>query len=102
MPTFWVLRFKEKQTAVSVFLVDEGIDSGPIVVQKTLDIENMTQEMLIKKSKLLGMQAMCEAIDQLATNTPSLIANDETKSTYFGFPTREDVRAFRKAGARFF
>ena len=33
MPSFWVLKNQEKYTGVSVFFVDEGIDSGPIVVQ---------------------------------------------------------------------
>ena len=32
MPTFWVLKNNEKFTGVSVFFVDEGIDSGDIVV----------------------------------------------------------------------
>ena len=34
MPTFWVLKNNEKYTGVSVFFVDKGIDSGPIIVQR--------------------------------------------------------------------
>ena len=41
MPTFWVLKNNEKYTGVSVF-IDEGIDSGPILVQK-IEIKNQTQ-----------------------------------------------------------
>ena len=36
MPTFWVLKNNEPKTGVSVF-VDEGIDSGPIIVQRNSD-----------------------------------------------------------------
>ena len=38
MPTFWVLKNNEKYTGVSVFFVDKGIDSGPIIVQKKLKL----------------------------------------------------------------
>ena len=62
MPTFWVLKNNEKYTGVSVFFVDKGIDSGPIVVQKKLEIQNRTQEELIKYTKTLGMEAIAEAV----------------------------------------
>jgi len=64
MPSFWVLKNNENKTGVSVFFVDKGIDSGPILVQKELSIsQNMTQEELIKKSKKIGMNAIIEAIE---------------------------------------
>lgn len=102
MPTFWVLRFREAETAVSVFLVDEGIDSGPILVQKPVTIGDKTQEQLIGETKKIGMEAMVEAIDLLAMGSPELIENDAQKASYYTFPTRDDVRAFRAAGARFY
>ncbi|MCP3972693.1 MAG: formyl transferase [Rhodobacteraceae bacterium] len=102
MPSFWVLRHREEQTAVSIFVVDEGIDSGLIVVQKPVEIGQKTQEDLIRETKALGMDAMVEAIERMASGAPELIENDAEKATYFSFPTREDVRAFLAAGARFF
>ena len=41
MPSFWVMKNNEKYTGVSVFFVDEGIDSGPIIVQEKLEIGNL-------------------------------------------------------------
>ena len=102
MPTFWVLRFGETETAVSVFLVDEGIDSGPILVQKPVAIGRKSQAELIRETKVIGMDAMVEAITLLATGTPELIENDSGKASYFSFPTRDDVREFRAAGAKFY
>jgi methionyl-tRNA formyltransferase len=102
MPTFWVLRFGESETAVSVFLVDEGIDSGPIVVQKKIAIDGKTQEQLIRETKLQGMDAIVEAIDIIAAGAPVFFENDPIQATYYSFPTKEDVRAFRAAGARFY
>lgn len=102
MPTFWVLKNQEQKTGVSVFLVDEGIDSGPIVVQKECIINNKSQAELIKETKILGMQAIIEAIEKIQQDTFDLIPNPKEEATYFSFPTREDVKQFKSVGKKFF
>ncbi|CCH52781.1 formyl transferase domain protein [Fibrisoma limi BUZ 3] len=102
MPSFWVLKNGETHTGVSVFFVDEGIDSGPILVQKKVEIGNRSQEQLIKDTKLIGMDAIIESIEKIHSGNYELIANDASQMTYFSFPTREDVRAFQAAGKRFY
>ena len=103
MPSFWVLKNNEKETGVSVFFVDKGIDSGPILVQKKLPIhENMSQAELIKKSKKLGMDAIIESIELIHQGNYKLIPNPDKEKTYFTFPTRDDVKAFYKAGKKFY
>ena len=102
MPTFWVLKNDEKYTGVSVFFVDEGIDSGDIVVQKRVEIGNRTQEELIKHTKKLGMEAIAEAVDLIQKDKVELIENDDSKKSYYSFPTREDVKVFLQKGKRFF
>jgi methionyl-tRNA formyltransferase len=102
MPSFWVLRHGELETGVSVFLVDEGIDSGPILVQKRVAIGNRSLEELIVHTKRLGMEAIVEAIDRIARGDCEPIPNDSADMTYFSFPTKADVAAFRSAGKRFF
>ncbi len=103
MPSFWVLKNDEKETGVSVFFVDEGIDSGPILVQKRIRIEEgMTQEQLIRKSKKVGMDAIIESINLIYTGTYELIPNPESDKTYYRFPKKEDIREFYKKGKKFF
>ena len=102
MPTFWVLKNNEKYTGVSVFFVDEGIDSGPIIVQEKVEINNKTQEELIKYTKKLGMDAIIKAIDLIEKDKVELIENDASKMSYYSFPTKEDVREFLAQGKRFF
>lgn len=103
MPSFWVLKNNEKKTGVSVFFVDEGIDSGPIIVQKEVEIlPHESQQSLIKRTKKIGMDAIIEAIEKIRNNDLNLLPNNDDEMTYYSFPTKEDVKEFRKAGKKFF
>jgi len=102
MPTFWVMKNSERYAGVSVFFVDEGIDSGPIIVQKKVEIGDRSLEELIKLTKQVGMDAIIEAIDLINLEEYTLIENDPSKQSYFSFPTRNDVIEFKKSGKRFF
>jgi methionyl-tRNA formyltransferase len=103
MPSFWVLKNNEKETGVSVFFVDEGIDSGPILVQKRIPIdETMTQSQLIKKSKKIGMDAIIEAVELIRQGEYKLIPNPDGEKTYYSFPARQDVISFYKSGRKLY
>lgn len=102
MPSFWVLKNQEESTAVSVFYVDEGIDSGPILVQKQIKINGESLEQLIKKTKKIGMDCIIKAVLKIQSNDNTTIPNDNNQMTYYSFPTRNDVREFRKNGGKFF
>ena len=102
MPTFWVMKNNEKKTGVSVFFVDKGIDSGPIIVQTEVEIGDRTQEELITYTKKIGMEAIAKSIDLIKKDEVELIENKPSKKTYFTFPTRKDVLVFKKIGKKFF
>lgn len=101
-PTFWTLKNRDEYAGVSVFFVDEGIDSGPILVQKRIPVGNMTLEELIVATKKLGIDAVIEAINLIEQGNYKLIENDHNKMTYFSFPTKKDVKEFRRIGKRFY
>ena len=102
MPTFWALKNKEKHIGVSVFFVDEGIDSGPIIFQEKVEVLNKTQEQLIIETKKLGMIGIIKSIELIASGSYELLKNDEKNMTYFSFPTRNDVKEFYNVGNKFF
>ena len=102
MPTFWVLKNREKETGVSVFWVDEGIDSGPIVVQKRVALSpSISQRALVKTTKILGMEAIVEALNKIKSGDHAVMTNDDQHSSYCKFPSAEDVREFRKYASFF-
>lgn len=102
MPSFWVLKNNEEKTGVSVFYVDEGIDSGPIIIQKEVMIGDMTQKELIKHTKQLGMDAIVEALINIKNNSVNLIPNPQEEMTYYSFPTKQDVKEFKRIGKKFY
>ena len=103
LPSFWVLKNNEQETGVSVFFVDKGIDSGPILVQKRLKIlKGMSQLDLIKYSKILGMDAIVESVKLIHSGNYKLLPNDKEEMTYYSFPTHTDVLEFRKIGKKFY
>ena len=102
MPTFWALKNNEAVTGVSVFFMDEGIDSGPILVRKPVEIGERSLDGLIRHTKRVGMDALLEAIDLIQRDEYELIPNDDSDMTYFSFPTRQDVEDFLSRGKRFF
>ena len=86
------------------FFVDEGIDSGPIIVQKELEIQDKSQEELIWELKFLGANAIIEACNLINryNGKPPTSSNDDELKTYFSKPTVMDVKEFKQAGKRFF
>jgi methionyl-tRNA formyltransferase len=102
MPSFWVLKNGERTTGVSVFFVDDGIDSGPILVQREIPIDAMSQSQLIRTTKAIGMEAVAEALAKIRDGDTGTLPNDDAQATYFSFPARSDVAEFRRAGGRFF
>lgn len=102
MPTFWVMKNNEDFTGVSVFFVDKGIDSGPILVQEKVKIGHKTQEELIKHTKMIGMECIAKSVDLIENNNIKIIQNNDSEKTYYSFPKREDVIDFLSQGKRFF
>ena len=62
----------------------------------------MTWAELIKHTKRIGMQAVLEAIELIHNGSFKLIENDIRKSSYYHFPSKQDVKEFLKAGKKFF
>jgi len=102
MPTFWVLKNDEKEMGVSVFFMDEGIDTGEILVQRAFPIEQKdTLENLIDKNKKIGMDTIVKSIELIQSGNYQTKKFPEGMGSYYSFPTRKDVKEFTRAGKKF-
>ena len=77
------------------------IDDGDICVQKTIDISDCkTMFQVMRKTKLVGGEAMVEAIKRIAKGTLEPRKNDTANGSYYTWPTVEQAKDFRKRGRR--
>jgi methionyl-tRNA formyltransferase len=80
----WALIKGEPVTGLSLFWVDAGIDTGPILLQKqvAVDPDDTTGSLYFNKIFPLGIDAIGEAVDLIKSGNPPRIAQDESKATY--------------------
>lgn len=102
MPTFWALKHGDSETGVSVFFVDEGIDTGPILVQKRVPIRARSLDALLWETKQVAAAAVVESITKIQHGGYALMPNTADEGNYNTFPKRDDVREFVRAGNRLF
>ena len=102
LPSFWVLYNNEKETGVTVHYMDEKLDSGDIILQERVPVdESDTQHTIILKTKRTGVRLLLRALDLLEKGAVSALPNYARQAACFSFPTRKEAREFRKRGKRF-
>ena len=93
---FWVIFKEEKETGVSIHFVEEGLDSGKIIVQKKYRVEkNDNFNSLVKKNYKIAPKAMIEALELLENNQKDFIDNDDELATYNTTPTIKEAFYYR-------
>jgi len=80
----WALIKGESVTGLSLFWVDKGIDTGPILLQKEVRVEpdDTTGSLYFNKIFPLGIEAIGEAIDLINAGNPPRLVQDESKANY--------------------
>ena len=80
----WALIKGEKVTGLSVFWVDPGIDTGPVLLQKEVEVgpDDTTGSLYFNKIFPLGIEAIGEAVDLINRGNPPRIVQDESKASY--------------------
>lgn len=93
---FWVLFKGETQTGVSIHFVEEGLDSGEIIVQEKYDVlPQDTFNSLVKKNYEIAPKAMLKAIDKLEKGSNDFMPNEDDAATYNSTPTLKDAWRYR-------
>jgi methionyl-tRNA formyltransferase len=80
----WALIKGESVTGLTLFWVDQGIDTGPILLQKEVKVEpdDTTGSLYFNKIFPLGVEAIGEAVDLIKAGNPPRIVQDESKANY--------------------
>jgi methionyl-tRNA formyltransferase len=81
----------EKYTGITTMLLDAGMDTGDILMQKTVAIEDKeTSGELFDKLKVIGADLLVETLEKLENNQLPHIHQDNAKATYASMITKED------------
>ncbi|MFA8450133.1 MAG: formyltransferase family protein [Bacteroidales bacterium] len=103
LPAFWALKNNEEECGISLFLVDEGIDTGKIVVQKRMKIPAaITHLKLVSKLKKLGAKGILEALEIFKKGEPFNFVELKEEGSYFTFPNRKDILEFEASGKKLY
>lgn len=101
MPSFWTLYKGVSSTGATVHYMDTRIDNGSILAQRAVALEpGMSILDVIRKTKAVGGDLVCDAISEIMEGRASPRPNDVSKGSYYGWPTLEDLRQFRRNGGR--
>ncbi len=91
----WQIIAGETESGVTVFRPDEGVDTGPIVVQKggvAITPEDTAGTLYFKKLYPLGVEALAEAVAAIASGRAAPRAQDEAQASHQGLVTDADAR----------
>jgi methionyl-tRNA formyltransferase len=89
----WPIIQGETKTGLTIFWPDDGLDTGPLLLWKEVEIEpnDTLGSVYFQKLFPLGVDAMIEAVDLVESGTAPRIEQDHELATYEGWCTGEDA-----------
>jgi methionyl-tRNA formyltransferase len=80
----WPIIQGEEETGLTIFWPDEGLDTGPILMQKKVTIESgdTLGSLYFNKLYPLGVEALLESIDLVKKGNAPRVAQDESEASY--------------------
>jgi methionyl-tRNA formyltransferase len=90
----------DRETGISIMLLDEGMDTGPVLSQKTISVAPLeTGESLSKKFGEVGAPLLIKTIRDFSAGKIQAIAQDHTQATVTQLLTRDVGRIDWKESA---
>lgn len=100
-PLVWAIINGEKETGITFFLLDKGVDSGPIIGQEKVKINKRdTIATVYKKIEKKGIKLLRKYLPKIANRTAVYKKQDESQKTIFPQRTPEDGRINWNWGAK--
>ena len=89
----WPIIMGRKQTGLTIFWPDEGLDEGPVLLQKTVDIgpDDTLGTLYFNHLFPMGVDAMCEGVDLVREGKAPSVPQDHSKATYESWCRKADA-----------
>ena len=90
-PIQWAVLDGEVETGVTVMQMDEGLDTGDMLLVKKTEIgENETSEELFERLSKIGASALIEALNQIESGTATRTPQPDGEYSYARMITKAD------------
>jgi methionyl-tRNA formyltransferase len=90
-PHVWAIINGENETGITAHIMEEGCDTGDIVLQKKIKIlEDFSGADILNEFKNIYPEMILELIGQIENKKIKRVEQDNSKATYFGKRTPED------------
>jgi methionyl-tRNA formyltransferase len=89
----WPIIQGDEKTGLSIFWPDNGLDTGPILMQKEVPIrdDDTLGSLYFNHLLPMGVESMLEGVDLVRDGKAPKIVQDDSKATYEGWCRAEDV-----------
>jgi methionyl-tRNA formyltransferase len=89
----WAIINGETKTGITIFWPDRGVDTGPILLQREVEIspDDTVGSLYFEKLFPLGVEALVEAIELIKKGMASRTPQDESQATCEGLCTEKDA-----------
>lgn len=80
----WAIIMGDTKTGLTIFQPDGGIDTGPVIIQKEIEIgpNDTTGSIYFNHLFPMGVDAILESVDIIKTGLSTSITQDEAEATY--------------------
>lgn len=90
-PLFWTFRFGETSTGVTIHQMDDGLDTGPILLQEHIEVpEGIGEAALEWQCATIGSALLIRAICELEAGSATPTTQNEALASKHSWPTAED------------
>ncbi len=90
-PIQWAIINGERKTGVTTMIMDEGVDTGPILLQREIEmLPDENAEELEKRLSIIGGELLIETLDGLFSGAIKPIPQDHEHASYARFIKKED------------
>ncbi|MCC6388106.1 MAG: methionyl-tRNA formyltransferase [Dehalococcoidia bacterium] len=92
----WAIINGDRETGITIFWPDDGIDTGPVLIQRAVPIgpDDTVASLYFNSLFPMGVEAMAESVALVASGQAPRIAQDHGRSTYEP-PCRDGHAAIR-------
>jgi methionyl-tRNA formyltransferase len=89
----WAIIQGDATTGVAIFWPDDGLDTGPVLLTKEVEItgDDTLGSLYFDKLFPIGVDAMVEAVDLVREGRAPRIVQDEAQATYESWCRKDDV-----------